>query len=206
MRRGLRAKAARIAAIATLAFASSGALAHTDRVDAFMTVGPRALPPIGWVNFCKETPERCASMRTEAVQVVLDEDLWRELVAVNAAVNGEVVPETDEDQWGIVERWSYPVSGRGDCEDYVLEKRARLIEAGWPMQTLLVTVVRDRKGDGHAVLTVRTDRGDFILDNQAPQVLAWTKTGYQFIKRQSQNDQNRWVSLGGFDTGLLTAR
>jgi len=41
-----------------------------------------------------------------------------------------------------------------------------LLEAGWPRQALLITVVRDKRGDGHAVLTVTTDRGDFILDNQ----------------------------------------
>ncbi len=54
-------------------------------------------------------------------------------------------------------------------------------------------------------MTVRTDRGDFILDNQNPKVLLWSKTGYQYIKRQSQDDPNRWVSLGGVDTGMATA-
>ncbi len=55
------------------------------------------------------------------------------------------------------------------------------------------------------VLMVRTDRGDFILDNQEPKVLLWTETGYRFIKRQSQENPNRWVSLGNVDTMLLTA-
>ena len=40
------------------------------------------------------------------------------------------------------------------------------MQAGWPRQALLITVVRDKKGDGHAVLTVKTDKGEFILDNQ----------------------------------------
>ncbi len=61
----------------------------------------------------------------------------------------------------------------------MLEKRRRLIDAGWPRQALLVTVVRDRKGDGQAVLTVKTERGDFVLDNQDPRVRAWTDTGYK---------------------------
>jgi predicted transglutaminase-like cysteine proteinase len=39
-----------------------------------------------------------------------------------------------------------------DCEDYVLLKRRMLMQAGWPREALLVTVVRDKKGDGHAVL------------------------------------------------------
>ena len=61
-----------------------------------------------------------------------------------------------------------------------------LMQAGWPREALLITVVRDKKGDGHAVLTVKTDRGEFVLDNQEPQVLPWNKTGYRFVKRQSQ--------------------
>ena len=70
------------------------------------------------------------------------------------------------EHWGVVERWNYPDDGYGDCEDYVLLKRKLLMQAGWPREALLITVVRDKKGDGHAVLTVKTDRGEYILDNQ----------------------------------------
>ncbi|MGN6571224.1 MAG: transglutaminase-like cysteine peptidase, partial [Pseudolabrys sp.] len=98
--------------------------------------------------------------------------------------------------WGVVERWNYPDDGYGDCEDYVLQKRKMLIKAGWPREALLITVVRDKNGDGHAVLTVKTNRGEFALDNQESKILAWDKTGYRFIKRQSQSDPNVWVSLG----------
>jgi predicted transglutaminase-like cysteine proteinase len=78
----------------------------------------------------------------------------------------------------------------------VLLKRRMLMQAGWPREALLVTVVRDKKGDGHAVLTVKTNRGEYILDNQEAQILAWNKTGYRFVKRQSQSDPNMWVALG----------
>ena len=78
----------------------------------------------------------------------------------------------------------------------MLLKRRMLIQAGWPREALLITVVRDKKGDGHAVLTVKTDKGEFILDNQEAEVLPWTETGYRFVKRQSQTDPNVWVSLG----------
>ncbi len=47
--------------------------------------------------------------------------------------------------------------GYGDCEDYALLKRKMLMQAGWPREALLMTVVRDKKGEGHAVLTVKTD-------------------------------------------------
>ena len=68
-----------------------------------------------------------------------------------------------------------------------------LMQAGWPREALLITVVRDKKGDGHAVLTVKTNRGEFVLDNQVGEILPWNKTGYRFVKRQSQSDPN---SLG----------
>ena len=103
---------------------------------------------------------------------------------------------TDLEHWGVVERWNYPDDGHGDCEDYVLAKRRLLIQAGWPREALLVTVVRDKRGDGHAVLTVKTDKGEFVLDNQNDQILLWSDTGYHFVKRQSQTDQNVWGSLG----------
>jgi predicted transglutaminase-like cysteine proteinase len=77
-----------------------------------------------------------------------------------------------------------------------LLKRRMLMQAGWPREALLITVVRDKKGDGHAVLTVKTNRGEFILDNQEAEILSWNKTGYKFVKRQSQSDPNAWVALG----------
>ena len=96
----------------------------------------------------------------------------------------------------MVEQWDYPDDGKGDCEDYVLLKRRMLMQAGWPREALLITVVRDKKGDGHAVLTVKTNKGEFILDNQESEILPWNKTGYRFVKRQSQSDPNVWVALG----------
>ena len=112
---------------------------------------------------------------------------------------------TDMDHWGVIEKWSLPTDGYGDCEDYVLLKRKMLIDAGWPREALLITVVRDKKGEGHAVLTVKTDKGEFILDNQNENVVAWTETGYRFVKRQSQSDPNVWVSLGDGRPAVSTA-
>jgi predicted transglutaminase-like cysteine proteinase len=118
------------------------------------------------------------------------------MVKVNAWANNNIKPVTDLEHWGVVEQWDYPSDGRGDCEDYVLLKRRMLMRAGWPREALLITVVRDTKGDGHAVLTVKTNRGEFILDNQEPEILSWDKTGYRFVKRQAQSDPNEWVCLG----------
>ncbi len=83
--------------------------------------------------------------------------------------------------------------------------RRLLIQSGWPREVLLVTVVRDEKDEGHAVLTVTTDKGDYILDNQNKNVLLWSETRYRFIKRQSQSDPNVWVSLGNQQPTIATA-
>jgi predicted transglutaminase-like cysteine proteinase len=113
----------------------------------------------------------------------MSQTAWRDLVRVNKWVNETVKPITDMDHWGVVEKWSLPTDGYGDCEDYVLLKRKMLVDAGWPREALLITVVRDKKGEGHAVLTVKSDKGEFVLDNQNENVLAWTETGHRFVKR-----------------------
>ena len=169
------------------------------------SIGGATSPPIGFVQFCRDHAEDCPSQTLPRTAIPLNEISWRQIVKVNADVNREIIAVTDMDHWGVPEHWDYPDDGKGDCEDYVLEKRRRLIRAGFPAQTLLITVVRDHRGDGHAVLTVKTDRGDFVLDNQVGKILAWKDTGYRFIKRQSDENPVRWVSLGGVDTGTLTA-
>ena len=171
----------------------------------YVSVGVTARPPIGWVEFCNELPAECATKPTSPRDVVLSPKAWKDLVRVNKWVNDTIKPVTDLEHWGVVEKWSYPDDGKGDCEDYVLLKRRMLVQAGWPREALLITVVRDKKGEGHAVLTVKTDKGDFILDNQAEEVLLWFDTGYRFVKRQSQSDPNVWVALGDPRPAISTA-
>jgi len=171
----------------------------------FVSVGSQARAPIGWIEFCSEYAPECETNVLEARDVVLSTKAWKDLLRINKWVNESIKPVTDLEHWGVVERWSYPDDGYGDCEDYVLLKRRMLMQAGWPRQALLITVVRDKRGDGHAVLTVKTDRGEFILDNQNEEVLLWSDTGYRFVKRQSQADQNVWVALGEPRPNLATA-
>jgi len=163
---------------------------------AFAAIGATTRAPIGWLEFCVEYKQECHVKPAAARDVVLTSKAWADLVKVNDWVNHNVKPLTDLDHWGVVERWNYPDDGYGDCEDYVLLKRRMLIKAGWPRSALLITVVRDKKGAGHAVLTVKTTRGEFVLDNQEARILPWEKSGYRFVKRQSQSDPNIWVTLG----------
>jgi predicted transglutaminase-like cysteine proteinase len=171
----------------------------------FVAVGDVTRAPIGWVEFCTEYKSDCATKASQPRDIVLTPKAWTDLVRVNAYINDTIKPLTDLEHWGVVERWNFPDDGYGDCEDYVLAKRKMLMQAGWPREALLITVVRDKKGEGHAVLTVKSNKGEFILDNQNEEVVAWTETGYRFIKRQSQNDPNVWVSLGQPNSAVATA-
>jgi len=168
-------------------------------------VGDTTRAPIGWVEFCADNPNDCRSSASQPRDIVMTQTAWRDLLRVNRWVNENIKPMTDMDHWGVIEKWSYPTDGYGDCEDYVLLKRKMLIDAGWPREALLITVVRDKNGDGHAVLTVKADKGEFILDNQNEDVLAWSDTGYRYVKRQSQSDPNVWVSLGDSRPAVATA-
>ena len=171
----------------------------------FLAIGDTVRPPIGWVEFCIEYDPECKTKPSAARDVVLSTQAWKDLQRINLWVNTNVKPMTDMDHWGVVERWNYPDDGYGDCEDYVLQKRKMLMQAGWPREALLMTVVRDQHGDGHAILTVKTDKGEYILDNQTDNILLWADTGYRFVKRQSQSDPNVWVSLGDPHAAPATA-
>ncbi len=171
----------------------------------YASIGDVTRAPIGWVEFCADSPQECPRGASQPRDIVLSQTAWRDLVRVNRWVNENVKPMTDMEHWGVVEKWSLPTDGYGDCEDYVLMKRKMLIDAGWPREALLITVVRDKNDEGHAVLTVKTDKGEFVLDNQNENVVPWTETGYHYIKRQSQNDPNVWVALGDSHPAVATA-
>ncbi len=183
-------------AIGGVCLAQSASAEQIIGRQAYVSVGENTRAPIGWKQFCQDHAEECSVSPAQAVDVQLTKAAYKEMERINRYVNDHVKPMTDLDHFGVVEKWSYPEDGYGDCEDYVLEKRRKLIQAGWPRGALLITVVRDKKGDGHAVLTVRTDKGEYVLDNQEDEILPWSETGYRFVKRQSQTDVNVWVSLG----------
>ncbi len=150
--------------------------------------------PIGHTQFCRQVPEEC-SVRSRHVQApVLTRSRWADLVKVNNHANLSVTPVTDNDYYGVEEHWTYPTS-YGDCEDYVLLKRHMLMQRGWPASSLLITVVRQPNGDGHAVLTVRTQRADFVLDNLNMKIRKWNDTPYHYVKRQSQFHSGRWTKI-----------
>lgn len=160
--------------------------------------------PLGHVQFCREHPDACLPDRQPDRIVKLDAPTFQQLSRVNSKVNHDITPMTDMELYGVPDYWTYPTNA-GDCEDYALLKEKDLEELGWPDGALLMTVVRDEKGEGHAVLTVRTDHGDIILDNKTDQILVWSATPYQYIKRQSTQDKRQWVGIYDDTTARLAS-
>jgi predicted transglutaminase-like cysteine proteinase len=154
-----------------------------------------AQPTAAWSEFCERSPNECAINPAEPSTIQLDERVWNAIVGINKQVNTTVRPQEDFHHWGVIDHWDYPNDGYGDCEDYQILKRRLLVEAGLPRRALRMVVVLDELGQGHAVMAVRTDQGDFILDNKRDAVLAWHQTGYVYIK--SEGDRSlAWVWLG----------
>lgn len=172
-----------------------GAWGTANAGPAFMQTGGRTTQPVGHYDFCRRLPQECAQKTAGNAPVELTRKLWATILNVNNSVNARVKPRTDMEIYGVEEYWAYPDNGFGDCEDYALEKRRELMAAGVPAGSLLMTVVRQPNGDGHAVLTVRTSLGEFVLDNLEPRVLAWTDTEYTYLKRQSTTSSGVWVTI-----------
>lgn len=167
--------------------------------SAFMRIYGLSQAPYGFVRFCEANNSECSQDGREEARLDATPERLSELDAINRSVNRAIKPLTDLEIYGVTEYWTLPTTA-GDCEDYALLKRKLLMERGWPASALLMTVVRDERGEGHAVLTVRTAQGDFVLDNKADGVKIWFKTPYQFVMRQSYLNPKVWVSLESGET------
>jgi predicted transglutaminase-like cysteine proteinase len=158
-----------------------------------MAEGRRVLPPLGAIEFCARHPGECAR-RGGDDEFRLTSNRWTDLVAVNARVNRSIQASRDPMRHGRADVWTLGAA-RGDCEDYALQKRHELIAGGWPAASVLLAIVRSRRGVGHAVAVARTDRGDFVLDNLTNEILPWDRTGLTWIKRQSWRHPEVWVRV-----------
>jgi len=166
---------------------------------------PQVDPPPGFFSFCMRFADQCQSADNEPSSLHLTSEVWGELQSVNARVNDSIWPVDDERHYGRAEYWTIPTDGYGDCEDYALTKRQQLGRLGLPMKALRVAVVITGRNNRHAVLTIATDDGDFVLDNETSAILPWDQTGYRWVARQDAKNDWGWVNLETPSFGLAMA-
>lgn len=182
-------------ALAAAALAGSANVAASETSGGkSMIIGGVTSQPIGHYEFCRRNLVECSIRLSSSPAPELSAQGWAVIEEVNRSVNKRIAPRTDKQIFGQEEVWAYPTT-EGDCEDYALLKRRELARRGFSLSDLLITVVRKPDGEGHAVLTVRTAKGDFVLDNLQADVRAWNETSYVYVKRQSSSDTGRWVSI-----------
>lgn len=156
----------------------------------FIDASRYTVAPFAFVRFCRDNRRDCEASEGEPV-ASLDGARWGELARINATVNLEMRPQNDV---GSSDTWSADVRA-GDCEDYALTKRRRLIAAGWPSRSLRMAVARTGTGEGHAVLVVKTSQGDLVLDNRHNSIQSWNRTDLTWEKIQSGDNPRLWFDL-----------
>lgn len=162
---------------------------------AFLSPGARILAPFAHVLFCHQNPGEC-TVKTEPVAArgVAEGTRLSQLDEVNRSVNRTIIPTSDDPAVLGGDRWELsPVSG--DCEDFAITKRHRLIALGWPSSDLRLAVAVTKAGEGHLVLVVRTSTGDLVLDNRTNAIKPWNRTGLAWSKIQSAENPRVWLSL-----------
>lgn len=164
----------------------------------------QAATPAGFMSFCMRRPDQCQIPANAPASLPMTAQLWSDLNKVNQDANDKIWPEDDMRHYGRAEYWTIPTDGYGDCEDYALTKRASLIALSYSPKSLRVAIVITPDGSRHAVLTVTTDKGDYVLDNMRNDIVGWQDSGYRWIERQSSDQAMAWVSLDA--SGSLLAQ
>lgn len=184
-------KTARLAAAALLGLLTALPAAAAERHPMFLKAGVAVSPPPGAVGICGRYDWACQ----RGAKGVVQGDLMAIADRVNREVNRRIRPVSDQAQFGKLEHWTLPTSGRGDCEDYALEKKRVLMQSGLRGEQLLLTTVLDRNGDAHAVLVLRSGSGDYVLDNLTDRIKPWGQTGYTFLRMQDPAAPQQWRAL-----------
>jgi predicted transglutaminase-like cysteine proteinase len=162
-----------------------------------MALISRGMAAAGFVLTAFTVLQAAPASAKPARQVPLTPERMAQLQQVNSYVNSTVTEVSDMEQYGREDVWMLPTSGKGDCEDFALLKRKMLIERGWPASALAISVGATSRGEAHAVLTVATAHGEYVLDNLTSSILPPEQTGHVFHARQTGRG---WVSSSGEQT------
>jgi predicted transglutaminase-like cysteine proteinase len=123
---------------------------------------------------CDGDRDGCVSPAALQLLAIVDTARAREgrarLGEINRAINLAIRPMSDLAQYGEIDVWSSPLvtfaHGAGDCEDYAIAKLVALRLAGIAPDDLRIVIMRDIRGEDHAVAAVRLDGHWLMLDNR----------------------------------------
>lgn len=100
---------------------------------------------------------------------------------INTEVNASVSYMTDAQQYARPEFWE-PAGKYGDCEDFALAKRGKLLSQGFDESALHLALCWVETGEYHCVLLAETDQGLFALDNRYPNPMPPKDLPYKWDK------------------------
>lgn len=156
----------------------------------YLVARQATLAPFAFIKFCRTNPADCSRAQGPSVTQLTGER-ERELRRVNTQINRAIKPVNEI---GKRDTWQADVA-QGDCEDFALTKRRKLIALGWSPRTLRIAVTRTASGEGHAVLVVKTSKGDLVLDNRTSAIKRWQRTDLNWVKIQSAENPRLWHTL-----------
>ena len=167
----------------------------------FIRFDAARLAPMAFTQFCLKYAQECKPQRLvfRGGRLKLTDQRWTELEYVNRTVNSSIVPERNREGLGG-EKWLL-APARGDCNDYAVTKRHQLIANGWPARAVLSSEVVTVSGEHHLVAVVRTDSGDWVLDNLTDRIIPWSQRPYQWVRIQTPRNPNYWASVSGRNAG-----
>lgn len=177
--------------LAASVIAASAPMANAN-AGAFLAGRFSAPTPQAARDICNRYDWACSRSGSKAALTTQDLDVIKK---VNLQVNRKVRPITDKQQYRRAEHWALPTRRGGDCEDVALLKKKELIKKGIAPERLLIATVLDRSRNGHAVLVVRTDQGDVVLDNLTNRIKTWQDTRYTFLMMQNPKAPSSWVGV-----------
>jgi predicted transglutaminase-like cysteine proteinase len=176
---------------------ASASRSHPSKQLAFISEKAQTVGPFAHVLFCKENPDDCRPAKRSRwgrAPIMLTAKRQAELREINTAVNAAIEPKNDAVVSGFGDRWTLAPQA-GDCEDYAITKRHKLISMGWPARAVRLAVTYTASGEGHMVLVIRSSRGDLVLDNRIDAIRAWNKTGLKWKMMQASLDPRKWVGV-----------
>jgi predicted transglutaminase-like cysteine proteinase len=149
------------------------------------------LAPLAFVKFCMKNASECQPATGSGEPTA---EMLARMEEINRAVNREISPQRKPTE-PLLTNWAVDPRA-GDCNDYAVTKRHRLIAAGWPSSRVLLAAVATAEGQGHLVVVVRTSAGDLVLDNLTDRIKPWDKTSFDWISMQSEENPRFWLAAG----------